>query len=141
MIVTDFPFTGIGFGNFSAVTDLFYPFLVAGEGQPHAHNLLLQIAVDIGVFGLIAWLACLAVVLVCCVQALRVARVHQNLLMLGICVGLLCGQFTMLVHGLTDAPLWATRPALLVWVLWGIALALPVLTEMQSVSDTIPEHS
>lgn len=141
MIVTDFLFTGIGLGNFSTVTDLFYPFLFAGEGQPHAHNLLLQIVVDIGLFGLIAWLACLAIVLVCCVQALVVAKKHQDPLVIGISVGLLCGQFTMLVHGITDVPLWATRPALLVWSLWGIALALPILTALPSESDITSAHS
>lgn len=142
LIVTDFPFTGIGLGNFSAVSDLFYPFLLAGEGQPHAHNLFLQIALDIGLFGLAAWLACLAVVLVCCVQVMRVARNSQNSpLIVGISAGLFCGQLAMLVHGITDAPLWATRPALLVWVLWGLALALPELTELQrSESDALSAH-
>lgn len=133
-LIGDFPFTGIGFGNFQAVTELFYPFLIAGREISHAHNLLLQIAVDTGLFGLIVWLSCLLLVLACCFHTWRLARTDNDLLLQGMSAGLLCGQLTMIVHGLTDAPLWATRPSVIVWGLWGLALALP------AVSTRMPEE-
>jgi len=124
-LIGDFPFTGIGFGNFRAVTGLLYPFLVAGYDQSHAHNFLLQIAVDMGLTGLIIWLSSLLLVLGSCVRGWRLARTSGDLLLRGMSAGLLCGLLTMLAHGLTDAPLWATRPGMIVWGLWGLALALP----------------
>ena len=60
-MVQDFPFTGIGMGTFRQVANLLYPFFLAGPDAniPHAHNLLLQVAVDQGLPGLIMWLAVL----------------------------------------------------------------------------------
>lgn len=127
-VISDFRFTGIGIGNFATVTDLFYPFVAAGPGQTHAHNLFLQIAVDTGLPGLVAWLSCMFLVLLCCIQSFRMTFTRNSPILTGMSAGLLCSQITMLVHGLMDAPLWATRPSIIVWLLWGIALALPVIS-------------
>lgn len=124
-VISDFRFTGIGIGNFATVTDLFYPFVAAGPGQTHAHNLFLQIAVDTGLPGLVAWLSCLFLVLLSCIQTFRLVFTRNSPILTGMSAGLVCGQLTMLVHGLMDAPLWATRPSIIVWILWGIALSLP----------------
>ena len=35
----------------------------------------------------------------------------------------LCSQLALGVHGLVDAVTWDTRPAVLVWVLWGLTAA------------------
>ncbi len=57
-MVQDFPFSGIGMGSFTRVADTLYPFFLAEPGEiMHAHNLFLQIAVDLGIPGLIAWLS------------------------------------------------------------------------------------
>ena len=58
-MVQDFPFTGIGMGTFRQVAHLLYPFFLAGPDAviPHAHNIFLQVGVDLGLPGLIAWLA------------------------------------------------------------------------------------
>jgi putative inorganic carbon (HCO3(-)) transporter len=59
-MIQDFSFTGVGMGSFGEVADLLYPFFLYTQGSiPHAHNLFLQIAVDLGIPGLIAWLATL----------------------------------------------------------------------------------
>jgi O-antigen ligase len=43
-------------GTFGPVADLFYPFFLVERGQiPHAHNIFLQVAVDLGLPGLVAW--------------------------------------------------------------------------------------
>ena len=64
-MIQDFPFTGIGMGSFGEVADALYPFFSYSPGAIlHAHNLFLQIAVDLGIPGLIAWLAILLVVIV-----------------------------------------------------------------------------
>ena len=57
-MIQDFSFTGIGMGSYMDVADLLYPFFLAAPGKiDHAHNLFLQVAVDLGIPGFIAWLS------------------------------------------------------------------------------------
>ena len=53
----DFPITGIGIGQFSPVMHLLYSSSVFRFGQfvPHAHNLVLEYALELGVFGGVAF--------------------------------------------------------------------------------------
>ena len=145
-MIQDFPFTGIGMGTFRQVANLLYPFFLAGPDAeiPHAHNLFLQVAVDLGLPGLIAWLALFGLV---CAAAWRVYRcgrtsapplsvpasprlpVSPSPYLAGLGAGLLASQATLAVHGLTDAVTWGTRPAVLVWAIWGLALAAARLAE------------
>jgi putative inorganic carbon (HCO3(-)) transporter len=119
-MVQDFAFTGIGMGSFEQVTEMLYPLIITPPGVPHAHNLFLQIAVDLGVPGLIAWLGILITVIVSSWRAYRSA--DSTLRALG--AGLLASQVALCVHGLTDAVTWGmVRSAPLVWALWGAAVA------------------
>lgn len=132
-IIHDFPLTGIGMGNFGLVADTFYPFLYAAPGQtPHAHNLFLQIAVDLGVPGLIIWLSILFNILVLSVQLLIRGRLANDCLLTGLGAGLLCSQLLLIIHGLTDAVLWGTKPAVILWALWGVALVATNLSQPSS---------
>lgn len=123
-MIQDFPFTGIGMGTFKQVANILYPFFLAGPDAdvPHAHNLYLQVAVDLGLPGLVAWLALFGLV---CAAAWRVYRQGQSgrlPYLAGLGAGLLCAQVALAVHGLLDAPTWGTRPAVVVWALWGAAM-------------------
>lgn len=119
-MVQDFAFTGIGMGSFEQVTEMLYPLIITPPGVPHAHNLFLQVAVDLGVPGLIAWLGILITVIVSSWRAYRSA--DSTLRALG--AGLLASQVALCVHGLTDAVTWGmVRSAPLVWALWGTAVA------------------
>lgn len=126
-MLRDFPYTGVGMGLFGDIADTLYPFIQYEAGTvPHAHNLYLQIAVDLGFFGLVAWLAVWICVLVICWQIYRRAQwsaSHQGwVAALG--AGLLASQVALGLNGLTDAVTWGmVRPAPLVWVLWGLAVA------------------
>lgn len=119
-MVQDFAFTGIGMGSFEPVTEMLYPLIITPPGVPHAHNLFLQIAVDLGVPGLIAWLGILVTVIVSSWRAYR--SPDPTLRALG--AGLLASQVALCVHGLTDAVTWGmVRSAPLVWAVWGVAIA------------------
>jgi putative inorganic carbon (HCO3(-)) transporter len=62
-MVSDFPLTGIGMGLFSDIADALYPFFLnAADSVPHSHNLFLQVAIDLGIPGLISWLSILLMV-------------------------------------------------------------------------------
>ncbi len=123
-MIQDFPFTGIGMGSFAGVADALYPFFQYSPGSiPHAHNLFLQVAVDLGIPGLIAWLALLITTLALAWQVYRLGRSRKDHWAAGVGAGLLCSQLAMLVHGMTDAVVWGMiRPAPLVWAIWGLAV-------------------
>ena len=129
-MIQDFPFTGIGMGTFRQVANLLYPFFLAGPDAeiPHAHNLFLQVAVDLGLPGLVAWLAALFTVIGAVWQLYRWGMRKPHPYMAGVAAGLLASQAALVVHGLTDAVTWGTRPAVLVWGVWGLAMAARNLT-------------
>lgn len=124
-MIQDFPFTGIGMGSFGNVADVLYPFFLFAPGTiPHAHNLFLQVAVDLGIPGLVAWLSIFGLVSVVAWQVYRRGRADANLWVAGLGAALLCSQLALAVHGLIDAVTWGmVRPAPLVWALWGLAVA------------------
>ena len=122
--IRDFPFTGIGMGTFGEVIPTLYPlFISPWDRVPHAHNLLLQIAVDLGIPGLVAWLAILLSVVASAWEVYREGRVRQDPWIAGLGAGLLGSQVALFSHGLLDAPVWGTRPAIVVWAIWGLAMA------------------
>jgi putative inorganic carbon (HCO3(-)) transporter len=124
-MLQDFPFTGVGMGAFGKVANLLYPFFLFSPDTEvsHAHNLFLQVGVDLGLPGLVAWLALLLLTTVCAWQVYRGGRAAGDRDQAGIGAGLLACQVALLVHGLTDAPAWGSRPAIIVWGLWGLAVA------------------
>jgi putative inorganic carbon (HCO3(-)) transporter len=124
-LIQDFPFTGVGMGAFGRTADILYPFFLYAPGKiDHAHNLFLQVAVDLGVPGLIAWSAALALVCLASWRLYRLGRIKMNAMAAGLGAGLLCSQVAMVVHGLTDAVTWGmVKPAPLVWVVWALAVA------------------
>ncbi len=124
-MIQDFPFTGVGMGSYGFVADALYPLFSFAPGAIlHAHNLFLQIGVDLGIPGLIAWLAILLVVIALSWKQYRYGRVHQNVQCAALGAGLLSSQLALVVHGMTDSVTWGmVRPAPLVWAIWGLAVA------------------
>ena len=130
-MIQDFPFTGVGMGSFMEVADALYPFFhYAPESIHHAHNLFLQIAVDLGIPGLVAWLVLLLTVLALAVQLYRSGGVktengfRRERIASGLGAGVLCSQMALIVHGMTDAVTWGmVRPAPLVFGIWGLTVA------------------
>lgn len=136
-MLEDFPLTGIGMGMFGPVADILYPFFLAPTGSiPHAHNLFLQVGVDLGLPGLIGWLASLLIVIVVTWQLYQIGRKSNDTIQAGIGAGLLLSQLAMLTHGLLDAPVWTSRTANMSWLVWGVALAAwLVATKKNRVAD------
>lgn len=124
-MIQDFPFTGVGMGLYGEMADLLYPFFIHSPGTvEHAHNLFLQVAVDLGIPGLIAWGAILMVVIATVWQVYRHGCSTNDGWAAGLGAGLLCSQVALVVHGLVDAVTWGmVRPAPIVWAIWGLAIA------------------
>lgn len=125
-MIDDFPLTGIGMGLFKNVAELYYPFaLVSVDRVSHAHNLFLQIALDLGLPGLIAWLSILFGSVVTSIKLHLAGKETGNLWLAGVGAGFLGSALAMITHGFLDAVTWGgVRPAPLVWALWGCVFAL-----------------
>jgi O-antigen ligase len=124
-MLRDFPFTGIGMGTFTTIADTFYPFSIFTAGSvSHAHNLFLQIAVDLGIPGLIAWLSCLIIIICGAWLIFRKNNRPADRWMASLGLGLLFSQIALVLHGMLDSVTWGmVRPAPLVWGLWGLTMA------------------
>lgn len=121
-MLQEFPFTGIGMGTYKQVADLMYPFFTVPEALPHAHNIYLQIAVDLGLPGLIAYLALLINLFAMLTTILR-AR-HATNLQRTLAIGATGSLTAMLVHGLLDAVTWGTKLAFIPWLLFALITLL-----------------
>lgn len=124
-LIQDFPFTGIGMGTFERVTNELYPYFLLGPNAdvPHAHNLFLQVAVDLGIPGLLAWLGVLMVTLRSAWRVYQTGRREGLSWATGLGAGLVGSQLALLTHGMLDAAVWGAHSGLVVWALWGMCIA------------------
>ncbi len=124
-LIQDFPFTGIGMGAFREVTNRLYPYFLLGPNAdvPHAHNLFLQVAVDLGIPGLAAWLGLLTVGVISAWRIHRWGHGARDSWSAGLGAGLLAAQLALVVHGLVDAAVWGAHSGIVVWLLWGVCAA------------------
>jgi putative inorganic carbon (HCO3(-)) transporter len=124
-LTQDFPFTGIGMGTFKPVVNALYPFLLLGPNAdvPHAHNLFLQVAVDLGLPGLVAWLALLTAAAMGAWRVFQMGRREARPWDAAVGAGLLGAQIAMVTHGVLDAAVWGSHSGLVVWAVWGVCMA------------------
>ncbi len=120
--IQDFSFTGTGLGTFRRVVHLLYPlFMISPDIDiAHAHNIFLQVALDVGLPGLIAYLACLWLA---CEIAWRSAR-QGSAALRGLALGLLAGLIALHIYGLTDAIALGAKPGLAFWLALGLIAGL-----------------
>jgi putative inorganic carbon (HCO3(-)) transporter len=127
--IADFPFTGSGLGTFRQVTWLLYPLFGVPSGQDiaHAHNIFLQTALDLGLTGLVAYLALLGIAGTLCWQVAR----RGDKVWRSVALGLVAGLAALHIYGLTDAVALGSKPGLAFWVALGLIAALPSTMEQQ----------
>jgi len=124
-MMQDFPYTGIGLGTFETVLPVMYPVFILGPKVPHAHNLWLQIGVDLGLPGLVAYTAVLAALACIALHTLYRTR-GQTLEPLALaCVG---AFVVFVVHGLVDHVTFSTKPGTVLWAILGLTVAVWRLT-------------
>lgn len=115
----DFAFTGTGLGSFREVAFRLYPVQISPNADiGHAHNIFLQTALDVGVPGLVAYVALLLLALGGAWVAARDALLRPAAL------GLLAGLVGLHVYGLADALSLGSKPGVLFWYALGLIAAL-----------------
>jgi putative inorganic carbon (hco3(-)) transporter len=126
-ILRDFGPTGVGPGQFERIVLILYPpFFIGLQGNfHHAHNLYLQAAIDFGVLGLVAFGALLLGIGASIVAATRrwsaITTADQPLAALA--AGVFGSLVALAVHGLVDAPQVAPPSYVLIFALFGAAMA------------------
>ena len=115
-VVRDFPFTGTGLGTFRVVVRRLYPIDVLETFDfAHAHNVFLQMTLDLGIPGLVSYLALL---ILSVMLGWDIARHDPQLR--PVSIGLLAGLCAFQVYGLTDALAIGAKPTLLLWVIFAL---------------------
>lgn len=121
-MLRDFPFTGVGMSQFNPVAERLYPY--PSTDSLGAHNLYLQVAVDLGLVALMGFLFIFWGTLWRGWQ-LYSRRGGQSALLLGSLLGL----SLLALHGLVDATVWGTRMSIAPWL-----LVAPVLAQIAGAS-------
>lgn len=128
LAITDFPLTGIGVNNFRRVVHVLYPLytIPSGIDLGHAHNHLLQTALDVGLPGLVAYLAMWwisAGLLWSTYRHLRRRHATRHPYF-GLVAGLAGSLLAGWMFGLFDAVSLGARPAFLWWLLLGLTTSV-----------------
>jgi len=133
----DFPFTGIGLGQFPTTVQSLYPafHVTITADVPHAHNLYLQTLAEMGYPGLIVTIAFLLVLLFALIRRIRQA---QNS-MAPLAIGLLGSLTALLVHGIVDVPTYSPLSAIVIWGMFGLMMAVGV-TDDRPLSAEASHH-
>jgi putative inorganic carbon (HCO3(-)) transporter len=122
--IQDFPMTGMGMNMFRRLMPIVYPtpLLDPGFDVAHAHNQFLQVALDLGLPGLTAYVALWICAVVVLIQG--AARGNSAAFSPAVAQGLLAGLAAFSLFGLTDAIALGAKTGLVFW----LALALAVVS-------------
>lgn len=119
--IQDMPLTGLGMNIFRKAIHLIYPTfqLSADFDIGHAHNEMLQAALDLGLPGMIGLVA---LYFGACGMLVSVIRSGGAIRLLGF--GLFGGLFAHFVFGITDTISFGAKPGFLLWWLLGMVFGL-----------------
>jgi putative inorganic carbon (HCO3(-)) transporter len=120
--IQDFAFTGCGLGTFREIVHILYPLFLIGPDYDiaHAHNIFLQTGLDLGLPGLVAYLAMLLIAIAICGKHIK----QDDLLRRSTALGLVSGLIGLHIYGLTDALALGSKPGLAFWLALGLIAGL-----------------
>jgi O-antigen ligase len=122
-MIKDYWLTGIGLG-LSAFSRVYRHYMLAGTPALHAHNLFLQVGIEMGIVGLLLLLwACLAAY----IKARRPIHFEQKHSI--ILAGILAALAGHLIHGLFDYVWFSPKIVMIFWMYLGMTSALSSVLE------------
>lgn len=137
-MIQDFPLTGIGLGSFSLVLPLLYPIFTVGPDahMPHAHNLFLQVAVDMGLLGFTAFCILIGTAGRMWWQGFKAVNASGNLHFRYLLTGIFGAALAHFCYSITDAIPVGEKAGILRWGLLGAMTALTRLAVRERLSGT-----
>jgi len=132
LLIQDFPFSGAGLGTFSPLTNSLYPYFRGGDPEiPHAHNMVLTMAVDLGIPGLILYTGLVSAFFTMILKTVKNAGRWTRALLIGMACGLLAHQ----VFGIMDAYMLGTKLGAILWIFFGLGTAAYRLDQQKGRGD------
>jgi putative inorganic carbon (HCO3(-)) transporter len=126
--IEDFAFTGMGMNTFRRVVHVLYPLFLIGPDSDiaHAHNEFLQAGLDLGVPGLIAFVALYfgAAMMLGAVWTRARVLMPDTFFIRAVVLGLGAALLAHLVYGMTDAVTLGAKPGFMFWLLLGLIAGL-----------------
>lgn len=121
--IEDFPLTGMGMNTFRKLMPALYPGYpyLPGEEVPHAHNHLLQAALDLGIPGLMAYLGLWIVAAALLVAVYRQSTNRSHRAAAG---GLGAGLIAHFVFSMTDVIPLGAKVGVLFWLTLALSVSL-----------------
>ena len=132
--IEDFPLTGMGLNTFRRVVHVLYPLYLTSPDFDiaHAHNVFLQTALDVGLPGLVAYVALLLLATVMAYQVWTSPRTtdDEHALVAPQALALACWANLFAIHcwGLGDAIVLGAKVGVFVWFSLGLIAALHRVT-------------
>jgi len=127
-LIQDFPYTGVGIGTLSPITNMLYPYFHFSNPKVyHAHNMILTLAVDLGLPALVLYSALITSFVVMVIKTAQKAKPEVKALLIGMASGLLAHQ----VFGIMDAYMLGTKLGAIMWIFYGITAALYLNNDQQ----------
>ncbi len=156
-LLGSFPLSGVGLGAFAQIVPTFFPYdlIPPTVFVPDAHNLPIQVGVDLGVPGLVAWLAFTILLLLLAARTFRAATnphvdfgraqapltprddaaARQRALTRTLAAGALGSVVGALVAGLFAATNWGVKLSFLPWL---VAALIVLLDWQRPARDAVP---
>jgi putative inorganic carbon (hco3(-)) transporter len=121
--IADFPYIGMGMNVFRQTVRVIYPlfFIPPYIDVANCHNQFLQTALDLGIPGLIAYIALLAAAIA---MGIRVWHRCGQPWIRAAAQGLVCGIIAQQVFGITDAIALGAKVGIFFWIALGLLAAM-----------------
>jgi putative inorganic carbon (HCO3(-)) transporter len=121
------PVLGTGLAAYPIIAARDFPIVLGDPTTSHSHNLYLQVALDTGIMGVIAF------AVICIIAARLLWRAYRAGVEKDLAIGYLSALVVLLAHGVVDQITWGTKPGLVLWLLLGVAVAIDKLAQAQRI--------
>ena len=135
--IQDFAFTGMGMNSFRKVVHVRYPLVTISPDNDiaNAHNHILQAALDLGIPGMVVYVAMWAAV---ARMLWMVGRRSGDPLKRRVAMGLGAGLLAQLVYQTTDAIPLGAKVGIFWWITLGLVVSMFILVEREGVFERRP---